>query len=192
VKQLHVHPVLHPRSLSTNTQGASLLELALILPLIFAFIAGLIDFGFKLNSIKQISQAARHSARIAASHSRRVMLETGIPADCSVPNEPATPVQGVCPKGAQQTLMKNDSVAGAGLKAACNTIAESGLNPEQWYVRATVKQADVETRVDGSRFEIARVEISRVGTDCLICYDRLHEAFESKSESEFVLEEACQ
>jgi hypothetical protein len=169
-----------------------LLELALILPLIFAFIAGLIDFGFKLNSIKQISQAARHSARIAASHSRRVMLQLKHPALCSLAGDPAAPRQEVCPQGAQQTLMNNDSVTEAGFKAACNTIAQSGLRPDQWQVTASVKQANVETRVDGSRFQIAKVEISRVGTDCLICYDRLHEAFASKSESEFVLEESCQ
>ena len=175
----------------SKDHGASLVELAIILPLIFAFIAALVDFGFKINSIKQISAAARQAARIAASHSRRVRLQLKTPAICSLPGASSAVIDAPCAKADQQKLMVNDSVAAAGRKSACSALAAAGFQPEQWRVQSSVSSGKNATE-DKQDFYMARVGISRIGRDCLICYDRIYEAFEARTVSEFMLEEPCE
>ena len=171
-------------------KGVSLLELALLLPVIVALIAGLVDFGFKMNAVKQVADAARHAARISASHSRRVILESSdhLSAYCSLPDDPSAPVEGSCSKEANQNLTASDSIAAAGHKAACAAIITAGLTPEQWQVKAQVESRNE----DGFAFQSVTVDISRIGEDCFICYDKIYQAFQARSSSEFVLEEKCQ
>ncbi len=172
----------------STEDGVSILELTLLLPLLLAFIAALVDFGIKFNMIKQISHAARHSARVAASHSRRVMQRTEAPAVCSEEDDARAVINEICPAGQDQALMLTDSIARAAHKAACNTLLSTNLDSGQWRVKTSVDPSAVE---NGSDFTLIKVEIVKDKNDCLICYERIHESFEAKAMSEFVLEERC-
>ncbi|MCX7842956.1 MAG: pilus assembly protein [Clostridia bacterium] len=49
-----------------NTRGQSVVETALVLPLIILILAGIIDFGLLFNNYLVISNASREAARLAA------------------------------------------------------------------------------------------------------------------------------
>lgn len=55
-----------PRNNSHLDRGAAAVEMALVMPLLFLMIMGIIDFGRIFNGEIQLSQAAREGARIAA------------------------------------------------------------------------------------------------------------------------------
>jgi Flp pilus assembly protein TadG len=52
------------RSLRKGESGAELVELAVVLPLLLILIAGIVDFGFLLQSFEVVTNAAREGARI--------------------------------------------------------------------------------------------------------------------------------
>lgn len=162
-----------------------MIELALVLPVIMLLVAGIVDFGFKINSVKQIATVARHAARIASSHPRRVLLLTEQRALCSSPSENRE--SGPCPVEPMTAVMTNDSVAGVAYKTACSSLATERMDPSVWNVTSEVRS----TIEDGSQFTAVHVAIERIGRDCLICYDRLYEIFQAKTESEFLVEEPC-
>ncbi len=174
-------------ALSKNERGVSLLELALLLPVVVLLVAGLVDFGFKVNSVKQVNDAARHAARITASHARRVLQQTGNRALCSLPDDPFAPVAGICSQKTEQPISLGDSIAETAFKSGCNAIITAGLNPEQWQVTAAVQNK----KEDNIPFLSIRVDISRIGQDCIICYENIFQGFVAKGTSEFVLEEPC-
>jgi len=49
-----------------NTRGQAIVEMALLLPLIFLILAGIIEFSLMMNSYLTISHAAREGARLGA------------------------------------------------------------------------------------------------------------------------------
>ncbi|MDI3534994.1 MAG: hypothetical protein PWQ82_1359 [Thermosediminibacterales bacterium] len=49
-----------------NSEGQSVVEMALLLPLIFLILAGIIEFSMMMNSYLTISHAAREAARMGA------------------------------------------------------------------------------------------------------------------------------
>lgn len=170
-----------------DSSGVSLIELALVLPLIILLVTGLVDFGIKINAIKEISAVARHSARVAASHPRRVRLQTRAATLCS---DPAAPIiSGACPplQGTGATILLNDPVTTAAYKTACNSLSAAHLDPSNWRVEAQVR----ETQEDNGLFQTIRVSIERINDECFICYDRLSDMFKATTESGFVLEENC-
>jgi Flp pilus assembly protein TadG len=52
------------RRLRRGERGAELVELAVVLPLLLILIAGIVDFGFLLQSYEVVTNAAREGARI--------------------------------------------------------------------------------------------------------------------------------
>lgn len=173
--------------------GVSILEFAIVAPVLFLLIAGVIDFGLKINTVKQIAAAARHSARIGASHPRRLLQDEGTMAICSSAGKPSAPESLVCPDKQAEPIFVNDTVSRAAFKAACTAIEQSKLAPTDWRVNSSV----IARQEDGQVFQLIRVQIQREapqgvrGKDCFLCFGRLYQLFEDQSESQFVLEEPC-
>ena len=57
---------MKPANLIKKQKGQSLVETALVLPIILVLLTGIIDFGLLFNSYLQVSNASREGARIAA------------------------------------------------------------------------------------------------------------------------------
>lgn len=50
----------------TGRRGASMVEMALILPLLITLVFGVMEYGWMFMRISQVNNAARHGARVAA------------------------------------------------------------------------------------------------------------------------------
>lgn len=194
VRRSSAFPALISAAGIKQETGVSILEFAIVAPVLFLLIAGVVDFGLKINTVKQIAAAARHSARIGASHPRRILNDEGIMASCSGTNNRAAPENQVCPDRQTEPIFRNDSVSRAAFKAACTAIEQSRLAPTDWRVNSSV----IERQEDGQNFQLIRVQIQREGPqgvrgkDCYLCFGRLYQLFEDQSESQFVLEEPCE
>ena len=163
--------------------GASLVELAIILPLAVLFIAGMVDLGYRINSLRVVSTAARHGARVAAGHARLLsnLAACGNPVavSCAGPiehinNTPATnPV----------TLVAQQS--------ACNYLrATKNFDAGQWQVRTEVMQNLSEPPGDPRKFQAVHVSFRQVG-GCIICYANFLTRFIGEGGARFILEGAC-
>lgn len=74
---------LHRTSRSTRrprSRGQSLVEFALVIPVFFLLLAGVMDFGFMLYSRMTIINAAREGARVAAQTADRTTIPSIVPA----------------------------------------------------------------------------------------------------------------
>ena len=168
--------------------GASLIELALILPVVMILIAGLVDIGFKINRVKTISTAARHAARIAASHSKS--LSVVVPC--------GSPLALACDPGDSPTPIATTTVTGVAHHAACNFLRSAGYSAEDWRVIVDRPKRDNRSE-DGpgeaisatGNFFVASVQVERLENKCLICYDQIFQMLHPRSTSSFVLEGAC-
>jgi hypothetical protein len=61
--------ILRSRTLGTHLRGQTLVETALVLPLLLAFLFGIISLGMGIFFQQQVTNAAREAARYAAVHS---------------------------------------------------------------------------------------------------------------------------
>jgi Flp pilus assembly protein TadG len=64
----------------SRTRGQSLVEFALVIPVFFLLLAGVLDFGFMLYSRMTIINAAREGARVAAQTADRTTIPAIVPA----------------------------------------------------------------------------------------------------------------
>lgn len=169
----------------------SLIELALVCPIILLIIAGIVDFGSTLREIQQINTAAREGARIAASFSRRTVLATGSVACRPAIGVPLTPCNS---PASSLELVQTDSVQNAARKAACAALQNAYMDPNLWEVNSEV-QTGVENfgAEDEDRYDTVRVNIARAAgaSDCVICWGRFFENMRPNVTSSFALEEPC-
>lgn len=173
----------------TDSSGISLLELALTLPLVILVVSGFIDFGIKINTIKDVAGVSREAARIAAAHARtgRYHDETRSPIACYEQDKPI--ISGTCQQASFDAILKNDSVTVAAFKAACSGLKEVKSDLSVWKVVSRVNAISEDN--SSATFQLVQVAIEREGEDCLICYERLSELFKAKAEANFILEEPC-
>ena len=161
-----------------SSKGASLIELALILPVVVILISGLIDIGYKINTVKTVASATRHAARIAASHSKSL----------SNPPPCGQELREICPPGSLPSPITSASVNEVARDAACNYLKASGHAPDNWQVFVPEVR---EVGEDGKLFKTTRITMTRIDNDCLVCYERFFESFRTESTSLFVLEGDC-
>lgn len=64
-----------------NESGASLLEFALIAPMLIMLVMGIIDFGWLLSQQQDVRHGAREAARLAAVNAGDVAAMTGLACD---------------------------------------------------------------------------------------------------------------
>ena len=178
-------------------RGISLLELAIFIPVLILIVAGIVDYGFALREVQAVSSAAREGARLGASHARinRTFTESGgvrtySNLACADPAFPISSIQCGAKTSGLLTVQPSDPVVNAAKKAACSAINNAGLNGNDWNVTANVPPQVAE---DGTLFDLITVQISKSpsAAKCVICWDRLLDAFSAKSESTFVLEAPC-
>lgn len=177
-------------------KGVSLIELALLCPLVILIIAGIIDFGSTLRELQMIGNAAREGARVAASFSRKRALSAG-QASCSQPvGVPLTECNAA-------SLQPNnaDSVANAAKKAACSVLISANADPMAWTITPTVTRGvpfaagvpDLGAS-NRDRYDMVTVNIQRAAgeSNCIICWGRFVENLRPNATSSFALEESCQ
>ena len=175
------------RNLLKQQRGVSLLELALILPLIVIFITGIIDYGTGIRTVKRLSFAAKTGARYAASQSASGTFACG------------AAVSGSC-QGS------GDTVTGLGKWAACESLNEAGLTGDDWEVEVEVADAAnaglLQPSLSNPSGQVVRVTAKRradAGRFCIVCADQILSSFGSnspdssviKSVSTFALEGSC-
>lgn len=162
--------------------GVSLLELAIILPMLLLLIAGTVDLGFKIGAQKEIVTASRLGARAAASHARRaggkaVCKSNTRAADCSL---------------AQTNIQSVSSITDVGIIVSCQSLQNIyGYNPKDWVVSSEVEDV---TYNDGHLLErkLVSVHVRKIKETCTFCYARLFDFLKTEAVSRFVLEETCQ
>ncbi|MHB1523003.1 MAG: TadE/TadG family type IV pilus assembly protein [Candidatus Dormibacteria bacterium] len=113
-------PRLHPHRLGLRrgSRGQSAVEFALVAPLLFLLIFGIVDFGRAMFYQNEITNAAREGARIAILASNPCNMVYGNPAgNCSSSSTPAGPT--VCSAIAgSATLISNWSCTEGGVLPA--------------------------------------------------------------------------
>jgi hypothetical protein len=117
--------LLTARSQLEDCRGASLIELAIILPLALLMIGGFVDFGLKLSTVKTIAAAARHAGRIASAHTKNVAF----PPPCG------PLVDEVCSPEPNPLPISSSSVSEVARDAACNYLRSAKLDPTDWKVK---------------------------------------------------------
>ncbi len=170
-----------------SERGVSLLELAIVIPVIVLIVAGIVDYGFALREIQLISSASREGARIAAAHSRINHMAGGVRLPCKSGKSPAS---GVRCDAADLTVQPTDPVANAAQKGACSFMKNSGLNLGDWSVESDVPDS---VEFEGAKFDVVTVKIKKKteATKCILCWGSLLEAFRPQAESSFNLETNC-
>jgi hypothetical protein len=159
-----------------SEQGISILELAIILPVMLLLIAGMIDMGFSMSRVKSVVSASRQAARVASSHSK--LLSAAVAC--------GTPVQRNCAE--LDPLPVSASVTDIASHAACSYLNENAPPREAWIVEVPTP---VEIFEDGSSFFTTSVSVTYEGRNCFICMHQLVTTFEPRSRSSFVLEAPC-
>ena len=177
-----MHTLVKPTRNSVQShrseRGASMLELAVILPVVLTLVAGLVDVGLKISTVKSVALAARHGARIASSHSRTVIY----PPPCG------PRIEEICSGESQAQVITSESVTAVARDAACNYLRSTDMDPADWKI--TVAEP-FEISEGGGKFAMATVSISRASSQCWVCYDRFFTSLRPESRSSFVLETEC-
>ena len=158
--------------------GASLIELAIVLPVLFLLVAGMVDIGFKVGKVKTVATATRHAARIASSYSKNLAS----PPPCG------EAIREVCPAGNTATTIAAGTLTEVARDAACNYLKSNGLSPEGWIVDVPLPNHVFE---DGQEFSTTTVGLEPASDRCFICYQRVLSFFRPSSSSTFVLEGGC-
>ena len=155
-------------------RGVSLLELALLLPVIILLVGGLVDVGLAINKVKTVADATLHGARMAGRSSGIIRkVPCGDPGVYS------------CKK-----LSKlSPSVVKEGLRASCDYLDTSGLDPDVWDIRVDVSSRPI---IEGSSaFSMVKVAIQENRNSCLICYGKYIAALRNSSVSSYLMDGAC-
>lgn len=172
----------------------SLVEFALLVPLVILVVVLIIDFGSTLHHIQVISAAARDGARAAAAYPRRATSPSKPPPQVSCSDSNLALGSVPCAGVTVATLPTNftNAVTTFAKLATCAAINDSKLDGSKWDVRASFLP-DSEASVDGVRFDLLRVTIDPAGdsSSCLICWERWVNALRPHAESTFMLEAAC-
>ena len=191
--------------LNLKEQGISLLEFAIILPVIFLLVAGLIDYGQLIREMNTLSLVARDAARTAASHAR--VARNSTPGEVQVPcdnaasslnslacNAPVTQLA-IRQYDPGDTVHTPDSVALAAKKAACLGIQSAKLDAANFDVTPSIVDNDYETPGDSTSFapqEIRlHIQIKPGARNCLLCWGNLLAGVPLQADSVFVLEDRC-
>ena len=168
-----------------NSRGSTLVELAMLLPLVGFLIAGIFTYGSGLREIQVVHTAAREGARITASRTRGVSGMLCV--------DPANPVWDIPCNGtaAQLQIVTTDSAVAIARKSACSYLQSASLDASAWDVIPAVET--VTDTGDSSSFQGIRVQVTRRpgSKPCLLCFNELFSSLTQRGESFFILEGGC-
>ena len=173
------------RPFHNNQRGSTLLELAILLPVVGFLIAGIFTYGSGLREIQVVHTAAREGARITASRTRGVSGMLCV--------DPANPVWDIPCNGtaAQLRIENTDSAVAIARKSACSYLQSASLDATAWDVVPTIETAS--DLGDSSSFQGVRVRVSRTAGSkpCILCFNELFASLTQQGESFFILEGSC-
>jgi Flp pilus assembly protein TadG len=108
----------------TEARGASLVEFAIILPVLLLLIFGVIEFGRFVSARETVNQAARNAARYGSANQVTV---NGVPQylDCALIRATGTDTGGMVSVVASDITVQYDEGPGTGTNGAC-TLGGSG------------------------------------------------------------------
>jgi len=203
---------------ANSERGVSLLELALILPLLLVFITGIIDYGVSIKTIKSLSSAAKTGARYAAAQSA-AQSATGVAVKCSAETSLSLDT-----KNCDQILASSyaDSIEYFAKWATCDSLNRADLGGEDWQVKVDVKDGAAAASLTPGIARVLAAEPGSVSLDdysipsgkvvkvtaqrdaaagrfCIICLDLILNKFKApsldnsvlQSTSAFALEGIC-
>ncbi len=180
-------------SLRTGEDGVSFIELAISLPLIVVFVAGVIDFGIGMRSLSSISSASRAGARFAAKHSS------------PSPNNPIPfcggEINNYSCSGNLIQVGSSSSITHAARDAACNYLKNDGLS-DGFLVDVSIESSGVnlEQSISSPDPRSIRVTVKKdLGGDpdskfCLVCAEKFLPGMKAKnikSKADYILDGGC-
>ena len=178
-----------------SQRGISLMELALILPLLLVFITGIIDYGLGIRAVNRLATAASTGARYAVSQS-----SDGVA--CSSAGVEEAPCADILSNSF------GPSITYFAKYSACQSLNDEGLAGDGWQVLVSVDDAPNATLIKPSlvqadqKAQTVKVTAQRdpdTGRFCLVCLDKIAANFQIgelkssviKSVSTFALNREC-
>ena len=184
---MHIRTREKPPSAGTHASaigaegGASLIELAIILPLAVLLISGMVELGYRINSLRIVANAARHGARVASAHSRRVTAPIVCGAVRTANCGGASVI--INPTAASPVTLVAE-------QAACNFLRNTrNIDPAQWQVRSEVVTMSEPIGDPRPPFQVVTVALNQT-SGCLICGTLLR-PFIGEAGARFILEGDC-
>ena len=163
-----------------SESGVSLLEFALVLPLLIFVVSAVLNIGIKIRTINTLNEVARHSVRVTSAYSRTNGFFDG--AACGAPL-PALSED--CPAGAVQPIVDGLGLLAVARVAACNHIKQNNLDPVDWTVAPSVRVVSEQ----GTSFTYIDVEVrERNFGECIFCAEKVSKSFAAVSSASQVLE----
>lgn len=162
-----------------DQKGVSILELAIVLPLLTILVFGALEIGLKINSLQMVSAAAQEGVKVAASYKPPAI---DICPDPTVLNP--TPVSVVCPNGAVEAIPLNSDLGTVAQISTCNYLKQQNMDAEKWLITTTVRFTDFE----GKSFPIIDLRMQEQDPECTLCIDNLVSIIPADSEASMSLQ----
>lgn len=171
-----------------SEKGVSFIELALVLPLMFIFIAGIIDYGIAIRQLNNLSTVTRSAARYAAKHSVDHRLTPGqiVPCHQGLATIP-------CHNQTNRPLPVMSSIEESAMISACNSLNKMGIGHDY----------SIEPRVEKTVFDnYYKINVTLRHNDnnplgsryCILCADAFIPALRNENiniRSSFILDQEC-
>ncbi len=180
---------INREKLGSCEKGVSMIELAISLPLLFIFIAGIVDYGLGIQKLNDLSNAARAGARIGARFS------SGGIASCGASNT------FTCGSFAGASLEGSGvTVSNAALIGACNYMDEAGFDDTFLVdvgIASNVSALTGSISEPGNQMLTVTVRKDPGGGNTRACWVCLHDyvpglaAEDMRSEATFILDGHC-
>lgn len=193
---------LSARKIGKQEDGLGMLEFALIIPVVFIIVAGLIDYGHVIRQLNTLSLIARDAGRAASTHSRtgrnstpgelQVMCENPAARASTVACNASTAALTIRNYEAADPTRTPDSVEMAAKKAACLGLQSAKLDAREYEITTDIQDIP-ESPADPTSYKAKelRLNINFTGTNCLLCWGRLVAGVAVRGDSNFVLEDKC-
>jgi hypothetical protein len=145
-------------------RGVSIMEFALILPLLVLLLGVSIDISFRVRSLNDINTAAQRGVRAASTYT------VGTAATCPAPGSPIVVTDhGVCPNTpGLATIDASMTAAQVARLTSCNYLEEHKYDSTNW---ATTTKIGYKL-IDGTFFATIEVELREQNADCVVCFQR--------------------
>lgn len=172
----------------SNEKGVSFLELAIVLPLLFIFVAGIIDYGIAIRQLNNLSTVTRSAARAAAKHSADHRLNPGqfVPCHQGLATIP-------CHNRTNAPMPRMAPVEQSAMISACNSLNRMGIGQDY----------SIEPKIEKHPFDdIYKINVTLKHNNnnplgdryCILCADTFIPALKKENisiRSSFVLDQAC-
>lgn len=147
-----------------DESGVSIMEFALILPLLVLLLGVSIDISLRIRSLNDINTAAQKGVRAASSYT------VGTAATCPNPGSAILVTQhGTCPDAPGLAQIDASMTAGEVARlTSCNYLESHGYDSTNWGVTTKIGYKSI----SGTFFAVIEVELREQSADCAVCFQR--------------------